>query len=154
LFSTGLQAVQRVGHSGGTSSSRAKSDLSVASAIATPRHSRKFAASECSDQNAVIELASRSDDAKCPDGKSGAESLYSGTTDGKTTYCFILNLQQGRCYAGQSASMVLKVDDCAAHRSTKVTKRVDGSSDVSVCSGSAKSMMFPEPSGVYCLDQS
>jgi hypothetical protein len=155
LFSTVLQAVERVGQSDKTSSTRAKSDLSVGKCHTdTEAFKGNFAASDCSDPTAVIEVASRSDDGKCPDGKSGAGSLYSGTTDGKTTYCFILNLQQGRCYAGQSASMVLKLDDCAAHRSTKVTKRVDGSSDVSVCSGSAKSMMFPEPARVYCLDQS
>jgi hypothetical protein len=155
VFSTALQAVQRVGHFDETSSTHAKSDPSVGKCYTdTEAFKGDFATSDCSDPNAVIEVASRSDDGKCPDGKSGAESLYSGTTDGKTTYCFILNLQQGHCYAGQSASMVLKLDDCAAHRSTKVTKRVDGSSDVSVCSGSAKSMMFPEPARVYCLNQS
>ena len=107
---------------------------------------------DCSDPNAVFELASRG--SACPDGKSGEDSQYSSITTNDTTYCFVLNFQQGRCYAVDDVQKTVKLDDCAAHRSAQVTKRVDGSTDVSVCDGAAKSVTYPEPARVYCLGRS
>ncbi|WP_197379158.1 hypothetical protein [Mycolicibacterium mengxianglii] len=46
----------------------------------------------------------------------------------------------------------LKVDDCAGKRSPQRIKRVDGSSDSSVCSADTAAVVFPEPQRVFCFD--
>lgn len=153
----GGTVISAVGRSGRPGSS--VDDLSTSRSVGqcftdTTAFKGDSAPGDCSDPNAVFEVASSGRSAECPDGKSGEDSQYASVSDGDTTYCILLNLQQGRCYAVDSANKTVKLDDCLAHRSAQVTRRVDGSTDVSVCGGAAKTAVFPEPPRVYCLDKS
>jgi hypothetical protein len=107
---------------------------------------------DCDDPDAVMELVSISDTNTCPDGEPPSTSLYASVSDDQTAYCFIPNLKQGNCYAINTVGrQSLKVDDCA-NLSPRVVKRVDGSSDASVCDADSTAVVFPEPQRVYCFE--
>ena len=89
----------------------------------------------------------------CPDGKL-KDSQYAALFDKSTTICFLLNLQQGRCYALSGTSGIpiftqVACDDSA--ETVQVVKRIDGSYDRSLCPAGTKPVSYLNPARLYCL---
>ncbi len=111
---------------------------------------------DCDDPAAVVEVASRSDTNTCPDGKQAGtrDSDYGNISNGSTAYCFLPNLKEGSCYTVDMAKDELKPADCNSDLAVLVAKRVDGSTDESVCAASSKALVYTTPARVYCLTKS
>ncbi|MEV0668781.1 hypothetical protein [Mycobacterium sp. NPDC050441] len=107
----------------------------------------------CSDAEAVYELASKGGgSATCPDGERD-DSNYAVLTTESLTYCFILDVAEGECFDIDEASKRVTPVECSDPNAvTKIVKRVDGSTDTSVCDSGAKVAAFPEPARVYCVE--
>lgn len=111
--------------------------------------------SGCTDPAATYELAFKGDaSANCPDGKR-EHSIYERASNHSTTLCFMINLQQGRCYLfiSDGEAVSLRPGDCDnPHRiQVKVAQRIDGSTDKTQCPPGDKGVSYPEPARVYCL---
>jgi hypothetical protein len=109
----------------------------------------------CTNPAATYELASKGGASEtCPDGKR-EHSIYERATNHSTTLCFIINLQQGRCYQfiSDGEAVSFKPDDCGApsRPQVKVTQRIDGSTDKTQCPPGEKGAAYPVPARVYCL---
>jgi hypothetical protein len=155
LVIVGLSVISAVGSGRATEKRRdlAATTLKVGQCITDTAASKAdLTPSSCEDPNSVLELVARSDTTTCPAGIGTAQ--YSKVSDGKISYCFVPNLKQGLCYVMDGDREVLKVDDCSAHRSILIAKRVDGSTDGSVCDTSSQTAVFVTPPRVYCLGRS
>lgn len=109
----------------------------------------------CTDPAATYELAFKGDaSASCPDGKR-EHSIYERASNHSTTLCFIVNLQQGRCYLfiSDGESVSLRPGDCGNPNQiqVKVAQRIDGTVDASQCPPGDKAVSYPQPARVYCL---
>ncbi|OBG28309.1 hypothetical protein A5764_25825 [Mycobacterium sp. 852002-51057_SCH5723018] len=109
----------------------------------------------CTDPVATYELAAKGGPtATCPDGKRDG-SVYARLTNESFTLCFALNLQQGQCYLRTDANTTKTwtPTDCANARYAKfrVDKRIDGSTDETLCPPGMTARAFPIPPRVYCL---
>lgn len=106
---------------------------------------------DCSDRNAVFELASSGGPtAVCPDGKR-EDSVYSVLMNRSLTYCFILNLREGRCY-NAAHTYAISPRLCADPTATmKVARRADGSVEPGVCGVDARPTTYPLPARTYCF---
>ncbi|MEX3657251.1 hypothetical protein A5667_14540 [Mycolicibacterium fortuitum] len=107
----------------------------------------------CSDADAVYELASQGGgSATCPDGER-SNSDYAVLMNESRTYCFILDVEEGECFDINEASKRVAPVECSDPNAvTKIVKRVDGSTDTSVCDSGARAVAFPEPARVYCAE--
>ena len=110
-----------------------------------------MATSDCADPRADLELASVGPpDSVCPDGHIGRESTYTALASKSLTLCFLLNQFEGRCY-GPDQVGIITLTDCADHRATlRIVKRVDGSTDSSLCPPNSESFPFVKPARLYC----
>lgn len=111
--------------------------------------------SSCTDPAATYELAFKGDaSASCPDGKR-EHSIYEHVSNHSTTLCFMINLQQGRCYLfiSDGEAVSLRPGDCGDPNriQVKVAQRIDGSTDKTQCPPGDKGVSYPEPARVYCL---
>lgn len=108
----------------------------------------------CSGADAIYELASKGGgSATCPDGKRD-DSDYAALINESTTYCFILDVEEGDCFDVNEASKRVTPVECSDPSAvTKIVKRVDGSTDTAVCGSGAKAVAFPEPARVYCVEE-
>jgi hypothetical protein len=109
----------------------------------------------CADPVATYELASKGGPtANCPDGKRDG-SVYARLVNKSATLCFALNLQQGQCYLRTDATTTKTwtPTDCANPRYAKfrVDKRIDGSTDETLCAPGTTARAFPTPARLYCL---
>jgi hypothetical protein len=123
-----------------------------------------FTATSCESSDAVYELAGETAMGICPDGKRVQDGPYFYVTrnqdDPKSeSLCFALNLHQGDCYAMDLTGKSVTHIDCAqasaianSHTGAfKVAKRIDGSTDGTVCGTGEKPWVFTSPQRVYCL---
>jgi hypothetical protein len=110
---------------------------------------------DCDKPDSIFEVAAKGDGpASCPDGKR-EDSLYAYLFDGTTTLCLMLNLKQGQCYSvsGTATRPMFVPADCdSAPPLIKVVKRIDGSTDTSLCSVGTKAASYPSPARLYCLE--
>jgi hypothetical protein len=109
----------------------------------------------CTDPTATYELAFKGGASdSCPDGKR-EHSIYERASNHSTTLCFIINLQQGRCYLfiSDGATVSLKPGDCGDPNKVqvKVAQRIDGSTDTTQCAPGDRGIAYPVPARVYCL---
>jgi hypothetical protein len=109
----------------------------------------------CSDPAATYELAYKGGASdSCPDGKR-EHSIYERASNHSTTLCFIINLQQGRCYLfiSDGTAVSLKPGDCGdpSRVQVKVAQRIDGSADTTQCPVDDRGIGYPVPARVYCL---
>lgn len=112
-------------------------------------------ANTCANPANTYELAFRGDSsATCPDGKRD-RSMYNRYTDNYSILCFALNLKQGKCYQPANGAEILTMTlaDCSASQApqTKVTRRIDGSTDTTRCAPGDRTIAYPLPPRVYCL---
>jgi hypothetical protein len=110
---------------------------------------------DCADPGATYELAAKGGhSATCPDGKRDG-SIYSRLINASSTLCFAPNLKQGQCYlrTDQNTTTTWTPIDCAEARFAKfsVDKRIDGSTDETLCPPGTTANAFPTPPRVYCL---
>lgn len=87
----------------------------------------------CTDLAATYELAFKGGAShSCPDGKR-EHSIYERVSNHSTTLCFLINLQQDRCYLfiSDGDAVSLKPGDCGSPNrvQVKVAQRIDGSAD-------------------------
>lgn len=111
--------------------------------------------SGCSDPAATYELAFKGNASdSCPDGKR-EHSIYERASNHSTTLCFLINLQQGRCYLyiSDGEAVSLRPGDCGDSNrvQVKIVQRIDGSTDKTQCPQGSKGVSYPEPARVYCL---
>ncbi|OBG33061.1 hypothetical protein [Mycobacterium sp. E3198] len=109
----------------------------------------------CANPANTYELAFRgSPSAPCPDGKRD-RSIYNRYTDNYSILCFALNLKQGKCYqlANGAQILTMTLGDCTAPRGpqTRVTQRIDGSTDETRCPPGDRAIAYPAPPRIYCL---
>lgn len=86
---------------------------------------------DCADEDAIYELASRGDaSGTCPDGKGFGDTRYAPIRTHSELLCFVLNLQQGQCItdreAGTSRTIGYMPTSCDAPGASKGVQRVDG----------------------------
>lgn len=86
-------------------------------------------------------------DASCPE-----EGLYTEVAQGDsgTKLCLLPNMVEGACYQPDEAGTGFVKSKCAGPETIKVTKVVQGSTDLEACPDSA-GMSYPEPPVTYCL---
>ncbi|WP_280834635.1 LppU/SCO3897 family protein [Mycolicibacterium frederiksbergense] len=108
----------------------------------------------CSNPDAVYQLALKGDgSAICPDGERD-ESRYGVLTNSSRTYCFILDADEGECFDVEVAKGLFTPLECSDPAAvTKIAKRVDGSTDTSVCGPDGQAVTFPQPQRVYCVEE-
>lgn len=121
----------------------------------TAHHFDARPSSSCTDPAATYELAFKGDaSASCPDGRR-EHSIYERASNHSTTLCFMINLQQGRCYLfiSDGEAVSLRPGDCDNPNriQVKVAQRIDGSTDKTQCPPGEKGVSYPEPARVYCL---
>jgi hypothetical protein len=109
----------------------------------------------CTDPEATYEVAFKGGASDtCPDGKQ-EHSIYQRASNHSTTLCFIINLQQGRCYQmiRDGAAVSLRPDDCSVSHAVqvRVTQRIDGSTDKTQCAPGQRGVAYPVPARIYCL---
>ena len=106
----------------------------------------------CETSSGVFELVTKTtEDENCPDGLRET-SGYAVLINSKTTLCFVLNLNEGECYMIEASKRSFEPSACTSGAGiVRVEKRVDGSSDESVCAPGQTSVSFPEPARVYCF---
>lgn len=109
-------------------------------------------AADCSDEDALYELASRGDgSANCPDGKRET-SGYAALVSDDRTLCFALNAREGRCYHVVIEENSFTPVSCNSPRATlKIERRIDGSTDESECETGTRPVTFPKPARLYCV---
>jgi hypothetical protein len=111
---------------------------------------------DCSKPDSIFEVASKGGaSANCPDGKI-EDSDYAFLRDGTTTLCLMLNFKQGQCYAatGEAKNPTFAATACDGLLPRfEVVKRIDGSSDASMCPAGTKAISYPVPARLYCLER-
>lgn len=114
------------------------------------------ASQDCNMPDSIFEVAAKGGpSAKCPDGKL-QDSQYAYHFDGTTTLCLILNLKEGQCYmaTGTGLNPSFATVGCDSSQPVvKVVKRVDGSTDAGLCPDGAKTISYPSPARLYCLER-
>jgi hypothetical protein len=128
----------------------------IAEANMRENNSTPAPAQDCNKPDSVLEVAAKGDGSLlCPDGKR-QDSLYAYLFDGTTTLCLMLNLKQGQCYTASGTAQNPQFDaaDCNGSATViRVAKRVDGSSDVTLCPAGTKPISYPTPARLYCLER-
>jgi hypothetical protein len=103
---------------------------------------------DCGESDSLLEVATAAGGSStCPDGKL-KDSQYSVLFDKTTTLCFLLNLQQGQCYAvtGTPESPTFATSSCdGSVPVVQVVRRVDGNSDRTLCPTETKAVSYPAP---------
>ena len=108
----------------------------------------------CTDTNAVLQYAADADSSgNCPDGKQASSAYLSVQRQG-VRVCFAPNMLEGQCYASEHADKSLRHADCTEPRTIKVVKRVDGSTDKSVCPNHTRAVIYTQPGRTYCTERS
>ena len=116
---------------------------------------------DCSSPDGLELLAAKANNSgPCPDGKSEHDSVYDQLVVGSLRLCFELNVVQGHCYlVDPHGSPPVAAADCATQPpsgSTKVlvrvARRVDGSTDTSVCPSDTQGEPYPQPARTYCFE--
>jgi hypothetical protein len=111
---------------------------------------------DCDKPSSTWEVAAKGDrSANCPDGKR-EDSDYAVLFDGTTTLCLLLNLKQDQCYtmAGGAKDPAFVANSCdSSMPGIKVVKRVDGSTDTTLCPTETKAVSYPSPARLYCLER-
>src|SRR5947209_4641349 len=120
-------------------------------------HFDAHASGGCTYPAATYELAFKGGASdSCPDGER-EHSIYERTSNHSTTLCFIINLQQGRCYLfiSDGEAVSFKPGDCGNPNGVKVkvAQRIDGSTDKAQCPAGTKGIGYPTPPRVYCLEK-
>jgi hypothetical protein len=114
------------------------------------------AAQDCSKPDSTLEVAARGgSSATCPDGKREG-SDYSILFDGTTTLCLMLNLKQDECYSvsGGAKEPTFVVTSCdSSSPGIRVDRRIDGSTDATLCPSETKPVSYPSPARLYCLER-
>ena len=114
------------------------------------------AAQDCTKPDSLFEVAGKGDaSTNCPDGKL-QDSRYAFLRDGTTTLCLMLNFEQGQCYTatGQAKNPTFAATACDGSLPRfEVVKRIDGSSDASMCPAGTKAISYPVPARLYCLER-
>lgn len=107
---------------------------------------------DCSDDDALYELASKGDgSATCPDGER-EQSGYALLITDTLTYCFALNAKEGACYDVDVSTNLFTPASCgSADAAIKIERRVEGSSDESECEPGQNAVPFPKPERIYCV---
>jgi hypothetical protein len=109
---------------------------------------------DCADPQANFELAAVSGSAQCPD-KPIRDTAYVYLSTSSSTMCFIPVLAQGACFRADSLQTVFNVVPCADRpagaKVAKVAKRIDGSTDATLCATATKPLAYPKPARVYCV---
>ncbi|MFD7653693.1 hypothetical protein ACFV4N_06910 [Actinosynnema sp. NPDC059797] len=104
---------------------------------------------DCDDDRASFKIGAVVDDmeAACPD-----EGSYSEVSagDGGRKLCLLPNMVEGACYQPEEAGTGFDKSECAGPSTIKVTKVVQGSTDLEACPDSA-GMSYPQPPVTYCL---
>lgn len=113
--------------------------------------SRRLTPSDCADPKSDLQLAFEGPpNSVCPDGHIGRESSYTALASKSVTLCFLLNQFEGRCYGPDQIGLITLMD-CADHRATlRIVKRVDGSTDGSLCPPNSEPFPFVKPARLYC----
>jgi hypothetical protein len=111
---------------------------------------------DCSKPDSTLEVAAKGgSSATCPDGQREG-SDYSILSDGTTTLCLMLNLKQDQCYSmsGGAKDPTFVATSCdSSSPGIRVDKRVDGSTDASLCPSETKPVSYPSPARLYCLER-
>jgi hypothetical protein len=140
--------------SGSSQDAAASSGLNVGECITGPDYlsrDRDPRPVDCSGVDAVFELAFRGGGGvSCPDGKRD-DSIYAMLANHSRTYCFTANLREGQCYDVDTHTGVIVPRDCTdPTANTKVTRRVDNSTDPHLCGPDARQLTIPIPPRIYC----
>ncbi|WP_367132916.1 hypothetical protein [Saccharothrix sp. HUAS TT1] len=111
---------------------------------------------DCSDAKAVYQVGKVLDatDATCPEEGLYTEfppvgSIDDGDGDGYKL-CLLPNLSEGACYKPDDGTTEFVKTDCVGPETFKVTKVVQGSTDLEACPDGA-GMAYPEPAVTFCL---
>jgi hypothetical protein len=144
-------------YSGGTSSSGGASNSGPAVGdclgdAPSGRPDTELKHVDCSSPDAIWQLAAiANDNTACPDGKRDG-SIYKLVISGSTTFCLAANFTEGVCYFHDRGQDVYTHEDCSDLRANfKVVKRVDGSTDTSICPPGSRAGSFPQPPRTFCF---
>ena len=115
---------------------------------------------DCSSRDALEQLVGKADTGgQCPDGKRGRSSEYEQVLTTSTLLCFEGNMKEGQCYTfdmrrGHPPITNADCTETTASDSTavlRVVKRIDGSTDTSVCPADSKGLAYARPARTYCV---
>jgi hypothetical protein len=102
---------------------------------------------DCSSQEAMYRVSSRERRTMCPSGDYLDESSGRSKKNGKTRYCYVLNVKEGDCL--KAVNQYFERVACGTG-TRKVTKVVDGRSDRTLCAGD-DSKTYPQPVRTICI---
>jgi hypothetical protein len=107
----------------------------------------------CTDAEAVLLYAANADaNGNCPDGKQ-SNSVYLSLLHDGVRMCFAPNLLVGQCYASERADKSLRHANCTDKHTIRVVKRVDGSTDKSICPKHTRAVIYTQPARTYCTER-
>ncbi|XVS64963.1 LppU/SCO3897 family protein [Actinosynnema sp. CA-299493] len=89
-------------------------------------------------------------DATCPEDGLYTEIVPAGGVGDGYKLCLLPNMAEGVCYRPDEGTGFVK-SDCKGPETIKVTKVIEGSSDLEACADAA-GMAYPEPPVTYCLE--
>jgi hypothetical protein len=102
---------------------------------------------DCSSQDAVYRVSSRERRTMCPTGDYLDESSGRSKRNGKTRYCYVINVNEGDCL--KAVNQYFERVACGTG-TRKVTKVVEGKSDRSLCAGQ-DSKTYSQPMKTICI---
>lgn len=102
---------------------------------------------DCSSKEAVYRVSSRERRTMCPTGDYLDESSGRSKRNGKTRYCYVLNVSEGDCL--KAVNQYFERVACGTG-TRKVTKVVEGRSDRSLCAGE-DSKTYSQPVKTICI---
>jgi hypothetical protein len=132
------------------SSANAGDCIKVKSASATNADVEKI---DCNDKAAVFKVAKKlgNDTDQCPT-PDYEKYEQSGGSSSDFALCLMLNAKEGDCFANFDTPDKRARADCNGAE-VKVTKKVDGKSDESLCDQQSIAVTYPEPATTFCLAQ-
>ncbi|NUS65134.1 MAG: hypothetical protein HOQ46_15975, partial [Saccharothrix sp.] len=89
-------------------------------------------------------------DATCPEDGLYTEIVPAGGVGDGYKLCLLPNMAEGACYKPDEGTGFVKTE-CVGPETIKVTKVIQGSSDLEACPDGA-GMGYPEPPVTYCLE--
>jgi hypothetical protein len=110
-------------------------------------------ATDCAERDAVYELAYQGSGptATCPDGLR-EDSGYAVLFNSSTTFCFVLNVEEGECFHVDPDAQLFSPVDCTdPTANSKIDRIFDGADDLSLCPAGPQGAAFPVPARTYCV---
>lgn len=102
---------------------------------------------ECSSRDAVYIVSSKERRTSCPEGDYLDERSGRTSRNGKSRYCYVLNVKEGECL--RAVNQYYERVDCGPG-TRKVTKVVDGENDRALCGGD-DSKVYSQPVKTICI---